>query len=78
MPYQCGFGAGIPGLPAREPHFLCDGCGVKRSVVDRLGMQTNWMLNGKPPPKWRRDADRRTYCHSCKHDVPVPNPEDTP
>ncbi len=55
MTYQCGIGAGIPGLPARQPHYLCDGCGARRVV-----------FTSKPPPRWKRLPDRRTLCPECK------------
>ena len=71
MTYQCGIGAGIPGLPAREPHFLCDGCGAKRFVVaGRLGPPL-WFVGGWPPPRWKRLPDQRTLCAECK-----PTPEE--
>lgn len=75
MTYHCGIGPGLQmlGLPARDPHISCDGCGKVHGVTSRSGVPYAWFLDSKSPPKWRthrRMVDgavhRTDYCPDCK------------
>lgn len=67
MSYRCaGFGVA-------EPHFTCDGCGVKKSCYTRHGMPAAWMLKSGKVPGWLHTLDRsassRDYCKECRKKV---------
>ncbi len=65
--YLCGIGPGI-GIPPRDPHIKCDGCGLERHLSKRR-MPPSWFLSGKAAPGWKltRDGEQRfDYCPRCK------------
>ncbi len=58
------------GWAPREPHVVCDGCGVTHGVGTRTSYAANWFLDKRPPPGWRgvRKADgslRVDLCPKC-------------
>jgi len=75
MSYRAGIGGGLVytlgGMP-RDPHIVCDGCGVTRSVypTKQKYVPAKWFLDRKPAPGWEfvRVADGRDwdYCPECK------------
>jgi len=75
MSYRAGIGDSLVytlgGMP-RDPHIVCDGCGVTRSVYPKKQsyVPAKWFLNRKPAPGWEfvRVADGRDwdYCPACK------------
>lgn len=64
MTYRCGIGPGL-GLPQRDPHFVCDACGVY------FYLKTNrpppaWFLDGQPPRGWRASGEQdQKKTHAC-------------
>lgn len=75
MSYRAGIGGtlayALGGMP-RDPHIVCDGCGVTRSVYANRQSYgpAKWLLDRKPAPGWElvRVADTRgwDYCPACK------------
>lgn len=75
MSYRVGIGGtlahALGGMP-RDPHIVCDGCGVTRSVYanNRSYGPAKWLLDRKPAPGWElvRQEDTRgwDYCPECK------------
>lgn len=74
MSYRAGIGGGLAhalGGP-RDPHIVCDGCGVTRTIYSnkRSYLPARWFLDRKPAPRWElvRVADNLDldYCPECK------------
>lgn len=76
MSYRAGIGARLAhrfGAEPSDPHIVCDGCGMIRTVYKRAGhwIPAAWLLDGRPAPGWAggRNADgltRTDYCPVCK------------
>jgi hypothetical protein len=74
--YRCGIGAGMAalGITPRDPHVVCDGCGLVATGVTHRGFPTAWLRNGKSPPGWlmtRVDLGdegifRSDWCKKCR------------
>ena len=74
MSYRAGIGGALAyalgGMP-RDPHIVCDGCGLRRTVYSKRGDVARWFLARKPAPGWElvKQADTRDcldYCPECK------------
>jgi hypothetical protein len=76
MTYRCGIGPGMErlGLEPRDPHIVCDGCGLVRAVTGRGGVPAAWFLADRAAPGWKlvRHADetQTDYCPRCKVAAP--------
>jgi hypothetical protein len=85
--YRCGVGpllAKLCGLPGpQEPHIICDGCGLVRSVYRSRNWYgpAAWFLAGRHAPGWtggrNEDGTRTDYCPACsgRHREPPPDPQ---
>lgn len=75
MSYRAGIGgrmAMVLRVEPTEPHIVCDGCGVTRTVYANKNSYApaKWLLDRKPAPGWElvRQAETRgwDYCPACK------------
>jgi hypothetical protein len=74
--YRCGISPGMSdlGLQPRNPHVVCDGCGLINNGIRRDGGPMAWLRNGKAPKGWmlnrteREDGsvDRKDWCPRCR------------
>lgn len=72
MSYRAGIGSALAhalGEKPSNPHIVCDGCGVTRTVYASNG-PAKWFLDRKPAPQWelvRVEGERGwDYCPACK------------
>lgn len=73
--YRCGVGIRMAdiGVQPREPHVVCDGCGIKCSAETKTGGPKQWLLKRKAPPGWLMDRTeaaghirRKDWCPRCR------------
>ena len=76
MSYHCGIGASLAhefgGAPC-DPHIVCDGCGITRSIYRSKTVYepAAWFFDGKHAPGWSggRVAGthrREDWCPTCR------------
>ena len=68
MSYHAGI-LGFAGVENTVPRIVCDTCGAIFTIA--LNRPTMWFLDGKAPPKWKRNRrgnineHRRDACPTC-------------
>jgi len=73
MSYRAGIGgalAAVLHMEPTEPHIVCDGCGLRRTVYTKRGAPAAWFLARKPAPGGeivqQADTQGLDYCPACK------------